>query len=84
MSRKLIVTRTVTPDECPWLDITFWPGDELTVFSGATYGCINWANGIAATSEFVEGFFEFPIDAFENAPAPRGTVQLIKENHEEN
>lgn len=61
---RLTVTRTVTTDECPWLTMTFYPGDEIFKFNGATYGCINWAKGFAAC--LVPGetpFFEFPLDA---------------------
>lgn len=69
MARKFTVVRTVTPDECPWLDITFWPGDEVFNFNGPTYGCINWENGFAASIEPNEGpFFEFPLDAVVAAP----------------
>lgn len=62
--RKLIVTRVVTPIECDWLRTTFIPGDEIYEFNGATYGCINWANGFAASLAPGKGpFFEFPLDA---------------------
>lgn len=67
-ARKLIVTRVVTPTECDWLSKTYWTGDEIFEFNGATYGCINWAKGIAASDEPNEGpFFEFPSDAYEVA-----------------
>lgn len=65
MSRKLIVSRLVIPEEeGDWIPRTFWPGEILFEFTGPTYGCINWNNGIAVSE--VEGenpFFEFPVDA---------------------
>lgn len=68
-ARKLIVTRVVTPQECDWLRITYWPGDEIYEFNGRTFGCIDWAKGIAASAEPDprSEFFEFPLDAYEVA-----------------
>lgn len=64
MTVKMVVTRLVTPEECDWLDRIYLPGDTIYEFNGATYGCINWANGFAASDKPNENpFYEFPIDA---------------------
>lgn len=81
MSRKLVVTRTVTTEECCWLDRTFSPGDEIYEFNSATYGCINWNQGIAASLEPNEGpFFEFPLDAVCSNPVRGTDSNLPKES----
>lgn len=66
---KFIVTRLVTPEEDgDWLHRTFHPGEELYEFDGATYGCIDWNNGLAVSEvESEYPFFQFPYDAVERA-----------------
>jgi hypothetical protein len=61
---RLRVTRTVTPEECPWLDETYWPGEILEEFTGATYGCVQ-ATGVACSRDGRNPFFELPADALE-------------------
>lgn len=38
--RPYMVTRQITPDECPWLSRTFNEGDIVYQYSGSTYKCI--------------------------------------------
>jgi hypothetical protein len=66
--RELIVTRTVTTDECDWLDRDVIEGELVVAFFGCTYGCIS-PNGIAVsrTGPLDNPFFELPRDAI--APA---------------
>lgn len=62
---RLVVTRIVSPQECPWLDKHILPGETVTKFTGVTYGCIG-PEGVAVTwSEDPEAypFFELPLDA---------------------
>lgn len=65
MAEKLYVIRLVTPEvDGDWIPHAFLPGDIVWEYTGATYGCINWNNGMAV-SEFPgeTPFFEFPYDA---------------------
>jgi len=55
-------TRTITKQECHWLDADIPVGTTVHEFTGCTYGCIG--DGIAVSLE--EGktpFFEIPADA---------------------
>lgn len=63
MKKKLITTRTVTRKECYWLDADILEGTELFRFSGPTYGCVDYENGIAASVDGGTPFFEIPINA---------------------
>jgi hypothetical protein len=58
----LKLTRTVTPDECSWLDRTYFKNEVVYKFGGCTYGCIS-PNGIACSEDGETPFFELPINA---------------------
>lgn len=60
----LVLTRDVTPEECDWLHRTFTKGEHVVLFTGATYGCVA-PNGIAASVDGKNPFFELPLDAVE-------------------
>lgn len=63
MTDRLRVTRTVTPDECDWLEASIDCGRVVYRYHGITYGCIS-DGGIAVTYEPDKTpFFELPIDA---------------------
>lgn len=54
------VTRTVTPEECHWLDAEVPEGTRVYAYWGATYGCVS-GEGVAVTKERgVTPFFELP------------------------
>lgn len=60
--RKLITTRKVTKEECPWLDKDIEEGSTVYEYFGCTYGCIS--SGIAVSAvDGVDPFFEIPHDA---------------------
>ncbi len=65
MSKKLVVSRMVIPEEDgEWIPRVFWPGEFVYEYTGHTYGCIDYRNGIAVSIEPDETpFFQFPIDA---------------------
>ena len=65
MSVKLIVTRLVTPTECKWLDRNYHIGEVVYTCTRPDYGCVNNANGFAATEDPEGGypFFEMPWDS---------------------
>jgi hypothetical protein len=59
MIKEFIVTRDVTPTECPWLSFTVFRGTKVTEYDGCTYGCVG--DGIAIN---INGMFcEIPWDA---------------------
>lgn len=63
-ARAMLVTRTVTRNECPWLDGDIAEGELLYECRQATYGCVAWT-GVAATRDSDGGypFFEVPRSA---------------------
>ena len=62
-----VLTRTVTQDECRWLDHAFIEGQTVFLFHGPTYGCIG-PYGVAVSMAYGEGpFFELPADALRAA-----------------
>lgn len=65
MSMHLVTTRTVTVDECPWLDEDLPEGTNLVRFTKTTYGCVNYNKGVACSYTDDYPFFEVPIDALE-------------------
>ena len=63
---KLMLTRDVTREECPWLSRDIKEGEDVFMYQGYTYGCI--AEGVAVCE--VEGelpFFELPSDSLEDS-----------------
>ena len=66
MLRKYRVIRSVTYNECSWLERDFTEGEILYEYPGYTYGCIS-PSGIALTEDPDGGepFFEFPYNAVE-------------------
>lgn len=57
---KLIVTRNVTKEECPWLDQDIRKGTIVYSYPGYTYGCIG-PHGMAVSHEYdTTPFFELP------------------------
>jgi hypothetical protein len=56
------LSRTVTTDECPWLDADIPAGTRVERYAGDTYGCIG-PNGIAVCYGGKEPFFEVPRNA---------------------
>ena len=65
MSKKLVVSRMVIPEEDgEWIPRVYWPGETLYEYTKYTYGCIDERNGIAVSAiEDETPFFQFPIDA---------------------
>jgi len=62
---KLVLTRAVTQDECPWLDGDLTQGQHVWVYRGHTYGVVG-PSGLAvshAPPEEEGAFFELPRDA---------------------
>ena len=59
---KLLLTRDVTPAECPWLSRTFIKDEIVYRFDGYTYGCIS-PGGIACSLDGAFPFFELPRSA---------------------
>ena len=63
MTRKLILTRSISQAECPWLDEDLPAGTALWSYSGFDYGCLS-PTGIAVSARKAETpFFEVPADA---------------------
>lgn len=63
MADKLMTTRLVTRDECPWLKHDVLAGTVVYRCTLAMYGAIGWT-GIGVTSEPDEyPFFELPRDS---------------------
>jgi hypothetical protein len=62
---RLIVTRTVTTDECDWLEQDIQKGQIVFVFTGCTYGAINSGIAVSLTGAHDNPFFELPQDALE-------------------
>ena len=58
------VVRTLTKDDCPWLDADIPKGTRVTIFHGHTYGVIS-RSGVAVTMGAAGDtpFFEVPRDA---------------------
>ena len=59
---NLTLKRTVTKQECPWLDKDLPAGTQVTKYDGPTYGCVS-DNGFAATVSGIQGFVELPNDS---------------------
>lgn len=62
MGETYIVIRTVTPEECPWLDAPVGEGTKVDKYYGHTYGCIT-NSGEAVRIPGIEGFVELPKSA---------------------
>jgi hypothetical protein len=61
--KALTLTRTVTQQECPWLDEDLPAGTQVWEYHGCAYGCIS-PSGIAVVAKKAEApFFEIPQDA---------------------
>lgn len=56
------LTRTVTREECPWLDADLPEGTTVYNYTGCTYGCISW-QGKAVSIEENGPFLEVPRSA---------------------
>lgn len=56
----MIVTRDITPRECPWLEKTVLEGTAVFQYPGPTYGLIS-PDGVAVTLEpITPPFFQLP------------------------
>ena len=67
-ARKGVLKRTVTQQECPWLEKDFQEGEEIYYFPGCTYGCISSEGDAFTLSPTGDNpFFELP----ENAVTPK-------------
>ena len=67
--KTYIVSRDVTPEECPWLEKTIRKGEVVYEFMGCTYGCIG--SGEAVSSKAGENpFFELPRAALQEGSKP--------------
>jgi len=64
---KLVLTRRVSTDECPWLDSDLPQGQHVYVYRGHTYGVVGPAGLAVSRAPPDEGadepFFELPRDA---------------------
>ena len=60
---KLLVTRSVTPKECPWLDETIPEGTEIFKYTGYDYGCISSSGTAVGFADGETPFFEIPNNA---------------------
>lgn len=60
----MVITRDVTPEECPWLPQTLHAGTEVFRYYGYDYGCVS-PNGVPVTLEAQDElpFYEVPRDA---------------------
>jgi hypothetical protein len=65
---KMTLRRTVTRDECPWLDEDLPQGTEVFTFHGPTYGCISPDGRAVSAVEDETPFFEVPYDALTESP----------------
>jgi hypothetical protein len=64
MSEIYRLIRDVTPKECEWLPRIFKKGEILYLYTGCTYGAIDY--GVAITEKLDEWpFLEMPLDAIE-------------------
>lgn len=72
---RRIVTRDVTPAECPWLDSTVLEGTVVYDYHGFTYGCIGSGIAVSLVPEKVP-FFELPRDAVKGAELGYKPVEL--------
>jgi hypothetical protein len=62
-----LLKRTVTINECPWLERNFNAGEKVYEYKGHTYGVIS-PDGIACTETIDDTpFFELPKDALVKA-----------------
>lgn len=62
--RKLRINRSISLDECPWLENPIDAGTIVYRYGGVTYGCIG--AGLAVTlQEGKTPFFEIPRDSVE-------------------
>ena len=59
---KYVLTRNITPYECPWLEEDILEGRVVEEYEGATYGCIS-PGGIACCYHQSGPFFELPRNA---------------------
>lgn len=58
-----IVTRDVTPEECPWLDEPFTEGELVFPSKGYTYGAIGPSGVAVSRRQGEHPFIEIPLDA---------------------
>lgn len=79
--------RTVTPEECSWLDKAVHKGTIVFQFYGATYGCIT-PNGTAVSIIKGKGpFFELPNNSLElynivdSVPVENGKYEIVLEQN---
>ena len=62
---KYRLTRTVTQEECPWLDRTYKEGEEVFKYTNYTYGCITQYGVACCDVEDETPFFELPMSALD-------------------
>jgi hypothetical protein len=73
MNDLRVITRDVTPQECPWLRATLTAGTTVRRFHKSTYGCIDHNRGTAVTFDLENGdypFLEVPTDALAEVVEP--------------
>gem|GEM_PF-6144583 len=63
--QPLLLTRTVTTRECPWLDTDIEAGTKVHLYFGYTYGTVDFRTGVAVTLAPGpnESFIELPASA---------------------
>lgn len=63
MSTCYILTRTITPEECPWLDATFEEATLVYDFTRPTYSVVGPYGRAVSRVPDEYPFFELPCDA---------------------
>lgn len=60
---KYILRRTVTKEECPWLEKPIYISTIVFEYFGTTYGCISHLGKAFSRIEGETPFFELPKDS---------------------
>ena len=60
---KYELIRTVTQQECSWLDKDYEKGDEVFRYHGYTYGCVTGDGTACCEKKDETPFFELPTNA---------------------
>lgn len=61
---KIVTTRDITVDECPWLGNNIPAGTHLYTYTGITYGCITPDGTAVSEEKGITPFFEIPDNSF--------------------
>lgn len=81
MTTYLVVRDVPASDPHNFLGRDVAAGETFEEFDGCTYGCIDWANGVALTSPS-GSFFEFPRDAVVESQCAAQVTEFMDQNDE--